>query len=311
MEEYYLIGLINIIILLCFIIIIIGIQLVILNKTILEMTRKFQQLSDKENPFMRIIVKNNKLKKMTFEIKRFISVKDECINDMRIEAERQESLICNMSHDLRTPLASLMGYLEAINDKIVPEEIKEQYFQTALKKTYDFKKYLDHLFEYIKCIDGSEKNLKIDWVEITEFTREVLSELMPLLDKNNIELRLDSTNETIKQPIDRIAYQRIFNNIISNSVIHSHCKLIEISILEKEDNIEIIIKDNGIGIGPGEINYIFDRFYKGKDVCSFQGSGLGLGIVKGLVEKLKGEIFIISEHEKFTLVKLVFPKAIE
>lgn len=221
------------------------------------------------------------------------------ISDLKIDSEANKELMTSLSHDLRTPLTTLIGYLDAIDKGVVNGIEKEEYFQIARSKAYDLKEYIDILFEWFK-LQSSEIDLLIEKIEIIELTRRILRDWIPILEENDIDFEIDMPERPIFIKIDRDKYERIINNLLQNVISHSKSSKLYISISNNDRRVFISIKDNGIGISDTNLPYIFDRLYKCDAGRSRKGSGLGLAIVKQMVEVMQGEITVESNEGEFT-----------
>ena len=221
------------------------------------------------------------------------------ISDLKIDSETNKELMTSLSHDLRTPLTTLIGYLDAIDKGVVNGIEREEYFQIARSKAYDLKEYIDILFEWFK-LQSSEIELLIENVEINELTRRILRDWIPILEENNINFEIDMPERPIFIKVDRDKYERIINNLLQNAISHSKASKLYISISNNNRRVFISIKDNGIGISDTNLPYIFDRLYKCDAGRSRKGSGLGLAIVKQMVEVMQGEITVESKEGEFT-----------
>lgn len=221
------------------------------------------------------------------------------ISDLKIDSETNKELMTSLSHDLRTPLTTLIGYLDAIDKGVVNGKEREEYFQIARSKAYDLKEYIDILFEWFK-LQSSEIDLLIEKVEIIELTRRILRDWIPILEENDIDFEIDMPERPIFIKIDRDKYGRIINNLLQNVISHSKASKLYISISNNDRRVFISIQDNGIGISETNLPYIFDRLYKCDAGRSRKGSGLGLAIVKQMVEVMQGEITVESKEGEFT-----------
>lgn len=220
--------------------------------------------------------------------------------------EANKKLLTNLSHDVRTPLASLIGYLEALNQNRVKEGEQEEYIQVAYKKALNLKELVDILFELFK-INSNEQEYQIRKYDVNELTRQIIIGYLPIAEREKINLEVHIPDEEWFLSIDKIAYERIINNLFSNAMKHGKCSAIIIKIKTNRDMVLIEITNDGMAIPKGELPYIFERLYKGDLARSQNGNGLGLAIVKELVMAMQGKITAeITEGEK-TSFYLSFP----
>ena len=220
--------------------------------------------------------------------------------------ETNRQLMTSLSHDVRTPLTTLIGYLDAAHKGIVDGKERDEYIETARRKAHDLKEYIDVLFDWFR-LGSNEFSMNIAEIDLTELTRNILIDWIPIFEDTQVDFTIDIPEQPFRVQIDPDGYMRILNNLIQNVISHSHADKIEIALSEQNRNIKILLSDNGIGIGKEDLTHIFDRLYKCDKGRSEKGSGLGLSIVHELVEKLNGTITADSTPGKGTIFTLFFP----
>ena len=212
----------------------------------------------------------------------------------------------SLSHDVRTPLTTLIGYLDAAHKGIARGKERDDYIETARRKAHDLKEYIDVLFDWFK-LGSNEFSMNISTVDLTELTRNILIDWIPIFEDTQVDFSIDIPEQPFRVSIDPDGYMRILNNLIQNVISHSHADKIEISLSGQGGNIKILLRDNGVGIDKEDLKHIFERLYKCDKGRSEKGSGLGLSIVHQLVEKLNGTITVDSVPGKGTVFTLLFP----
>ena len=222
--------------------------------------------------------------------------------------ETNRQLMTSLSHDVRTPLTTLIGYLDAAHKGIVNGKERDDYIETARRKAHDLKEYIDVLFDWFKLGSG-EFSMNISTVDLTELTRNILIDWIPIFEDAQIDFVADIPEQPFRVQIDPDGYMRILNNLIQNVISHSHADKVEIALSGMEGNIKILLSDNGVGIDKEDLKHIFERLYKCDKGRSEKGSGLGLSIVHQLVAKLNGTITAESILGKGTVFILLFPLA--
>ena len=220
--------------------------------------------------------------------------------------ETNRQLMTSLSHDVRTPLTTLIGYLDAAHKGIVDGKERDEYIETARRKAHDLKEYIDVLFDWFK-LGSNEFSMNIAEIDLTELTRNILIDWIPIFEDTQVDFTIDIPEQPFRVQIDPDGYMRILNNLIQNVISHSHADKIEVALSEQNRNIKILLSDNGIGIDKEDLKHIFDRLYKCDKGRSEKGSGLGLSIVHELVEKLNGTITADSTPGKGTIFTLFFP----
>ena len=222
--------------------------------------------------------------------------------------ETNRQLMTSLSHDVRTPLTTLIGYLDAAHKGIVNGKERDDYIETARRKAHDLKEYIDVLFDWFKLGSG-EFSMNISTVDLTELTRNILIDWIPIFEDAQIDFVADIPEQPFRVQIDPDGYMRILNNLIQNVISHSQADKVEIALSGMEGNIKILLSDNGVGIDKEDLKHIFERLYKCDKGRSEKGSGLGLSIVHQLVAKLNGTITAESILGKGTVFILIFPLA--
>lgn len=218
-------------------------------------------------------------------------------------------LMTSLSHDVKTPLTSLVGYLEAIQEKIVTGEEKDEYIGVALDKGYHLKDFVESLFEWVK-LDAKEQVFQYEDCDLNELSRDILADWIPTLEDSQFAYKIDIPEEEYGMLLDRSAYTRILNNLLQNLILHSGGNQVSIHILEDEKQANIIISDNGKGIPGKDLPHVFERLYQGDESRSGTGNGLGLSIVQELVSAHNGTITVTSTPNAGTQFTILLPKAL-
>ncbi len=215
------------------------------------------------------------------------------------EENARKQLLSNLSHDVRTPLASVIGYLEAVEKGLPTEQEKADYLNTALAKAYALKDRIDQLFELVR-LDADEVVFHFEPADIPELTRNALIDFVPLLEQNKFQVEMDIPDKEISIITDMMAVTRILQNFIRNAISHGgNGQYLGICICSDDVNAVIKVTDHGRGIDETELPFVFDRLYQGDHARSLQG-GLGLAIAKELSQKLGGDVRVISSKFETT-----------
>ena len=299
-------------------IIVIGIVIVLLSvcSSALTVRRVKKQISEISDA-LEDIKNGNGNRRILAETHELVAPLAYAINDIILSYEKRLSayhqtdetnrqLMTSLSHDVRTPLTTLIGYLDAAHKGIVDGKERDDYIETARLKAHDLKEYIDVLFDWFK-LGSNEFSMNIAEIDLTELTRNILIDWIPIFEDTQVDFTIDIPEQPFRVQIDPDGYMRILNNLIQNVISHSHADKIEIALSEQNRNIKILLSDNGIGIGKEDLKHIFDRLYKCDKGRSEKGSGLGLSIVHELVEKLNGTITADSTPGKGTIFTLFFP----
>lgn len=265
---------------------------------------------DSGNLHRRIITKENLLTtNLSYTINSIINKTQNDLINMKQSEKSYRKLITSLSHDIRTPLASLVGYLDAINSNLVGDDKKDSYIEIALKKSFDLNNYINTLFEWLK-LESGERIYNYEKIELCELTRNIITERIHELEKNKFCYEINiPEEELLYSKIDIPSYKRIIDNLINNIILHSKGTLFNLEMHSNNKNIIISISDNGVGISEKDLPYIFDRLYKCNKARGIKGNGLGLSIVMELVKALNGEINVKSLLGYGTTFQLIFPLA--
>lgn len=247
-----------------------------------------------------------------YKINEIVYLYEEKLAEFQKKENANNQLLTSLSHDIRTPLTSIIGYTDAIKkellkndfkDELVSKKVIENYIDIVREKSHSLKEYLDNVFDWFK-LNSNEFYLDLKDTEITELSRNIIKSWIVIFEEKDIDFDIEIEEKEIICNLDQNAYARVINNIIQNSVEHSKTKKIQISIKESNRKIFITIKDFGVGIEPDDLEHIFDRLYKCDKARNKVGSGLGLYITKELVEKMNGCIDVVSEIGKGTEFKI-------
>ena len=277
-------------------------------KQILEMVDALEDVK-KGNGNRRILSETHELvAPLAYEINDIIlSYENRLLAYHRTE-ETNKQLMTSLSHDVRTPLTTLIGYLDAAHKGIARGKERDDYIETARRKAHDLKEYIDVLFDWFK-LGSNEFSMNISTVDLTELTRNILIDWIPIFEDTQVDFSIDIPEQPFRVRIDPDGYMRILNNLIQNVISHSHADKIKIALSQQGRNVKILLSDNGMGIDKEDLKHIFERLYKCDKGRSEKGSGLGLSIVHQLVAKLNGTITVESTPGEGTVFILLFPLA--
>ena len=218
-------------------------------------------------------------------------------------------LMTSLSHDVKTPLASLVGYLEAVESKMVTGAEQEEYIHVAAEKAYHLKEFVTALFEWVK-LDAGEQIFHFELCDLNELSRNIMADWVPLLESHDLTYEIEIPETEYMTRVDPTAYTRILNNLLQNILTHSDARQVSLTITETEQQAKIMVADNGKGISAADLPHIFERMYQCDDSRLADGNGLGLAIVKELVNAHKGEIKVESIPSVGTTFIIMFRKVL-
>ena len=227
----------------------------------------------------------------------------------RQSEQAYKRLMTSLSHDVKTPLASLVGYLEAVENKIVIGEEKDEYIHVAHEKAHYMKSFVENLFEWVK-LDSGEQIFHFEVCDLNELSRNIMADWVPLLESHDLTYEIEIPETEYMTKVDPTAYTRILNNLLQNILTHSDARQVSLTITETEQQAKIMVADNGKGISATDLPHIFERMYQCDHSRSAKGNGLGLSIAKELVSVHKGTITADSILEAGTTFTIILPKAL-
>ncbi len=221
--------------------------------------------------------------------------------------ENRKELLSNISHDLKTPITSIIGYVEGIRDGVAntPEKV-DKYLTTVYTKAKDLNAIIDELFLFSK-LDLQREPFTFESVDLLQYLKDYIEELHLDLGDQGIEV-LFSSSRTHPSYVkaDRDKLKRVLSNLVNNSVkyMDKESKQIIISLLDEESTVTVQVTDNGSGISSTALPFIFERFYRVEQSRNKRtgGSGLGLAIAKQIIQGHGGSISAVSEIGEGTTV---------
>ena len=241
-----------------------------------------------------------------------IKLKAQIDLSMQYEKDNKE-LISNISHDLKTPITAIKGYVEGIRDGVAdtPEKM-DKYIRTIYNKATDMDKLIDELFLYSK-LDSNSMNYSFAKLDLKEYFEDCVDEISLDLESKGIAFMYRNyVPEGTMIIADPEQLKRVINNIVGNSVKYMGTEPGRIGIFIKDEPefIQIEIQDNGKGIAKNELPHIFERCYRtdASRNSSKGGSGLGLSIAKKIIEEHGGKIWAVSVEGQGTTMCFVLRK---
>ena len=250
------------------------------------------------------LIKNLQLQRETF-----LKIKE---TEKLQELDRiKTNFFTNISHEFRTPLTLILGPLEKLMSENKDENIQPQY-ELIHKSADNLLKLINQLLD-LSTIDAGKMKLNIAKVDAINFIKGITASFRPLANIKNIQLEFSSNLEQLDTFFDKDKFEKIISNLLSNAIKFTNEKgKIYISVsINSNEIIEIVVEDNGIGIPEAELQNIFNRFSKVENSHVVGGTGIGLALVKELVELHKGTISVESDFDKGSKFRINLPLKIE
>ena len=215
-----------------------------------------------------------------------------------LDATRRE-LIANVSHDLRTPLASMQGYIETllIRDDRLSAAQRKDYLNIALKHASRLNGLIGDLFELAK-LDAGAVEPKLETFSLLELIHDCVQDFSLIAEQKHISLNINTRFSDCHVVADIALIQRVLQNLLDNAIHHTPAgNSVQIDLADHQDKVIIEVSDTGTGIATHEIPHIFERFYQSQQNQPSEkiGSGLGLAIVKRILDLHKSSIAVTSE----------------
>ncbi|MDQ0173577.1 sensor histidine kinase [Paenibacillus tundrae] len=241
----------------------------------------------------------NKLGEVARSINQMSMQLKHSIAEERKAEKTKNDLITGVSHDLRTPLTSILGFLEVIEKDRYQDEVEMRYFvNIAYEKSLSLRRLIDELFEYTRINNGLP--LELGELDIAGLIGQLVEEFVPITENAGMEIRLNIQEGDFKIQADGGLLVRAYENIIANAIQYGKAgKYIDIDITQDGDMLAVRIQNYGDPIPERDLPFIFDRFYRVERSRSKQtgGTGLGLAITKSIVEVHRGCITARSSRK--------------
>ncbi|KGR85470.1 sensor histidine kinase [Lysinibacillus odysseyi] len=233
------------------------------------------------------------------------------IQEQRHLEKNRKDLIASISHDLKTPITTIIGYVEGLREGVAetPEK-REKYLKTIHSKSLALNSLIEELFLYSK-FDAEAVQFHFERIQLAKFLTHIVEEFQ--LYNREVQWDLNVVEDVYVQ-VDRMQMNRAITNLIENSIKFKKPNeplYMSLEVVVTGHQVEIVVKDNGQGISDIQLPYVFDHFYRGEEArtSTTGGSGLGLAIVKQIVEKHNGHVKIQSKLHHGTTVTIILEKA--
>lgn len=251
------------------------------------------------------------VKKLLIGINRLLDHNQRVIADYNRTKDSLKKMTSNMSHDMRTPLTVILGYVERLkHDQGMTDEQREEIIGRLHRKIENIIVLLNQFFELVK-LESEDYTMPLSRLCMNEVCRKSVLEHYELLQSKQLKVEIDIPEENLYMLGNETAFQRILSNLISNAIRYgSDGGVFGLSLREAGDQVEIEVWDRGKGIDEIHQSRVFDRLYTLDDARNpnFQGSGIGLSITKQLTEAMKGTIRLSSKPYEKTAFTCTFQR---
>ncbi|MCX7553036.1 HAMP domain-containing sensor histidine kinase [Marinicella sp. S1101] len=273
--------------------------------------RRFQQQMTGETPNNQKVGDEIKVLETAFQnMQRKIKQQ---VKQIQAADQNRRDLITNVSHDLRTPLASIQGYMDTllIKKDQLDEKQRDYYLATASKHCIRLNQLVNDLFELSK-LDSLVIQPKLESFSLSELMQDVSMEFKMLAQQRNVDLKIDLLDGNTEVRADIGLMQRVFENLINNAIKHTPKNgQVMLKLQQHNDRFKVIIQDTGRGISEKELPHIFDRLFQAENSSNHNqnSSGLGLAIVKKIMDLHHTKIKVISQLNRGTQFSFQLPVA--
>lgn len=264
-------------------------RLFALKKEVKKISKQLEKYNDrKTNKKIEKALFDKNMEKLGLEINKLIDLYV-AENRKRIRYENeQKQAIANMSHDLRTPLTSILGYIQMAEEEDVTADERKELLSIANKRSKRLETLLKDFFE-LSIIESTDHHLKSEQINLRNLTIDVLISFYDRFQEINMEPTIHIPEKDVFIIADESAVTRVIENLLSNAIVHSDGNII-ISLEEQGSTVKLSVRNDAYSLTDEDARLIFDRFYKADRSRSGKSTGLGLSIVKSFMEKMSGKV---------------------
>lgn len=254
-----------------------------------NMTESLREINSTEtNAKIRLSVPNRVFERLAVEINHTIDRKQEALARYRRMDSQFRSDIANISHDMRTPLTSVLGYMRLMEDERLDRTEREKYRQVVVSRAKDLEQLITSFFD-LSRLEADEYGLELKPVVLQNVLSELLASYYQEFLSKGIEPQIEIDAGIPCVWADEKAIRRVLSNLIKNMINHG-AGAYSIKLARENGFAAAVFKNRADSIAPTDVPHIFERFYTADRVRSGHNTGLGLAIVKALMEKMNGEV---------------------
>lgn len=263
------------------------------------------------SPLQKIMLATKKFSAGDYSIRITVKTGDEIndlietLNEMFSSLEKLEKLrkdlVANLSHELSTPLTNIYGYLEALNDKVINNETERNKAISLIKKESERLIHLTKELKKLAILESDNFFLSLKKTDINSLIGKICEKFEPRIKEKKVSIRREFNQDLPEIKIDPLKFEQVISNLLDNAIKYSSNEgIIELKTSRNNEQLIVSIKDYGIGISQKDLPFIFERFYRADKARTKKddSAGIGLTIVKKIVEAHKGRIKVISKKNK-------------
>lgn len=267
-----------------------AVRFFLIRKSIQKMTHEFMEIEEcyGSNRYLHLTSPDPMFEKFLVILNQHIlKTQQERIHFQKKEQSIRTE-ISNVSHDLRTPLTSIVGYLELIKSMDISEVEKEEYLDVVMKRSKNLQSLIEQFYDLSRLNDKSY-SIEIETIDLHRILCDYILDYYAVFESKGIEVEMDMEDKPLLAKGDVNAVGRILNNLIGNALKYSGDTLI-VSLKKQNEKVVIIFKNLAYPLTEDDVKHLFDRFYMKDSARNSNSSGLGLTIAKLLTEALGGSM---------------------
>lgn len=251
------------------------------------------------------------LRNVLIDLNRLLDINHKASIELVKLEKSMRNMLANISHDLKTPLTVVLGYIETIQqDEHMPAEERERMLKTIHQKAYEVIHLMEKFFDLAK-LESGDREITLSRIEAGEACRRNILSFYNILNAKGSQVEIEIPDEPVYFMGNAEALERILNNLLSNAITYGDAGgILGLKLYSDENTVYIDIWDRGKGISEVHQDKVFERLYTLEDSRNraYQGSGLGLTITKRLTEQMNGTISLVSQPYVKTVFTLSFRK---
>lgn len=274
---------------------------ILLKVNIRSIASQLKYINEEEtNARVRIHLQDHDIKELIILINKSIEEKKDTeakYKKMDMELRRA---IANVSHDLRTPLTSIVGYVELMEDKDISEDEKRQYLDVVKRRTKSLQMLISGFYD-LSRLDSNEYELELRLVNLSNILCDIIASFYNDFINNGVEPSIDIDDKSGEVIGNENAVRRVFSNLIQNMLRYGKNNVF-ISLKKSDDFIITVFRNDAYGLTKEDASHLFERFFRANRARNGKGTGLGLAIAKRLVEKMGHSISSELKDNKLSII---------
>lgn len=274
-------------------------RLYFLKKEIKRATRQLNALN-KNSTEKKIDIRyfDRDFEKLAEEINNQIDLTKKAKAEKRMTENELKQAISYISHDIRTPMTSILGYIQLLESDEITPEMRKEYTRIIKNGAMRLKVLLDDFFE-LSIIEQADYPVKMEMIKLNHLILEVLLGFYEEFNKRNLEPTINIPDHDIIIMADLSAVKRVIENLVVNAIRHSSGN-VTIQLEKLNTSVQLTISNSVHQLSEQDLDHMFDRFYKADQTRTGKGTGLGLPIAKSLMEKMNGSLTAeLKENQLF------------